>query len=213
MGSLHSASGITANRKLNKTDRRAIGEENAPAVVGKPEHGGLGKCYRGPHHSPKSIFNASPSPVACQPRPASERVRDAVASAPLPAFLADAAPVTAWQKPVGLLPAVTPVRYPEWRQIRRQLALMCGPRPRCIPSGEVIALGPGGKPSPYQPDLIARTQREVEQAELHLVDLRTKLQPGTEWWRGASNASWEIRSAEQRVQAAKVLLYFVSRAA
>ncbi len=84
-----------------------------------------------------------------------------MASVPMPAWFDDikpAARATEPQKPIALLPATTAIRNSEWRQIRRQLAKMCGPRPRYIPSAPVMAMGPGKYESPYQPEQIAEAR-------------------------------------------------------
>lgn len=72
-----------------------------------------------------------------------------------------------YQPVVLALPAQVPVSRAEWREIRRQLARMCGPRPRYIPTGaihgmEVIALG-SGDPQPPKLSLAVQRQRQPDE--------------------------------------------------
>lgn len=188
MSSLHQTTRGTGKSisRQNKAARRAVGQQRAPEVVGKPAHAGLGKAHRA-------------IPVVNDP-PWREPLRQRMASVPMPRFMQDDEPSATAIAPriAGFLPATTSVTQPEWREIRRQLAKMCGPRPRYIPSDGVIALGPGSWQSPYQP----------ERLEAARADFLKEMSTAIELWamrftapaRMVHHLDWEATNAVQRMQ-------------
>lgn len=208
--------------RQSKAVRKTIGNQRAPEVVGKPEHAGLGKAHR---PLPTERITVEDPKPARQVKSKDGEARCTFcgmrghARRPIAAFLDKGAFVPACNicaklraQPIRLaLPG--PRMYGYWRGTRLALRKMIGNVKREIPTGPVIALGPGPKPTGYDPIAIEKTREQIKTELEKLTALRDSKRPGKVAWQGACNASWEVRSQEQRVQALQVRLHFLEQVA
>ena len=157
MGKRHAASGITENRRQlgTKAQRRAAGKGRKEFQKHPTELRCTlcGQYVEKLQQVKRANGTIVPGCKAC----AKPRAVQVGSTPRMPSFLDEpekVAPVAISDQPALALPAPRMNAY--LRPIRRQLALMVGPRPRHIPTGPAIALGPGDKPSPYRPDEIEK---------------------------------------------------------
>lgn len=219
MGKQHSASGWKQWEDTNKPSRKAIRKARESY---KKHPTGVRCTLCGQYVEKLQQVRRPDGAVVPGCADCAKKAREAAkATEPkLPAFLlasepprAAPAPAQASQKPLLALPAPRMNAY--MRPIRRQLALMVGPRPRHIPTGPAIALGPGDKPSPYKPEEIQKWYGRLigEMDEAIRLSAMYATADGNMTGGEKHALNWELTNAIQRFQhAAFVYANFVMAA-
>jgi len=220
MGNLHSASGITRNRQQlgTKAQRRAAAEQSF-----KKQPRGV-RCSICNHYflaKLQPVRRADGMIVPGCPRCARvARTRHSVTASPAserPTVITPRRPARSEQDGIGalgllmraaftrsgdLLALPAPSMNAQMRPVRLQLALMVGPRPRHIDSGPAIALGPGDRPSPYQPQEIEKWRDRFicEMGEAIELAAKYATADGNMTEREKHHLNWDMTNAAQRMQ-------------